>query len=196
MTKAYSASRVGLIILHLCFAFLKCGSGKRKNILLNWNNGTAVIGSEQGSAHGMPQTHTSYHEQSLSVVMVAILVVTTVKFALPVEPVSVAMVAVTVELATSAGIKKLGCDFCGQWSEEGPVFNNCSQWVSRMQRSSNPDVVFPPHFLQIVLEVKALGLPRLKSVVGGKQGHAPCEILSLQQSLFSCQLKFTVIKLG
>lgn len=32
---AYSASNVGLIMRHLCLVFLKCGSGKRKNILLS-----------------------------------------------------------------------------------------------------------------------------------------------------------------
>ena len=33
----------------------------------------------------------------------------------------------------------------------------------------------------------------LKTVVGGKQGHAPCKILLLQQSLFLCQLNFLEI---
>ena len=30
----------------------------------------------------------------------------------------------------------------------------------------------------------------LKTVVGGRQGHAPCKGLSLQQSFFLCQLNF------
>ena len=30
----------------------------------------------------------------------------------------------------------------------------------------------------------------LKTVVGGKQGHAPCKILLLQQSLFFTSVKF------
>ena len=30
----------------------------------------------------------------------------------------------------------------------------------------------------------------LRTVVGGKQGHAPCQIRTLQQSLFLCQLNF------
>ena len=33
----------------------------------------------------------------------------------------------------------------------------------------------------------------LKTVVGGRQGHAPCKILLLQQSLFLCQLNFMEI---
>ena len=44
---------------------------------------------------------------------------------------------------------------------------------------------FLPHFLKIVIRVKASGPPPvLITVVGGKQGHASCGILSLQQSLF------------
>ena len=34
-TYAYSANSVELTMRHLCFVFLKCGSGKRKNILLS-----------------------------------------------------------------------------------------------------------------------------------------------------------------
>ena len=37
-----------------------------------------------------------------------------------------------------------------------------------------PELVFPPHFLKIVIEGKALELPSLRTVVGGKQGHAVC----------------------
>ena len=76
--------------------------------------------------------------------------------------------------------------------------------VFRMQRSCLPELVFTPHFLEIVVEVKALGLPHVlelwlgvskgmlpvtcdrgeglgtatcfMTVVGGRQGHAPCEI--------------------
>ena len=33
----------------------------------------------------------------------------------------------------------------------------------------------------------------LKTVVGGRQGHAPCEVLLLQQSLFLCLLDFMQI---
>ena len=33
----------------------------------------------------------------------------------------------------------------------------------------------------------------LRTVVGGKQGLAPCDILLLQQSLFLCQLNFMEI---
>ena len=36
-----------------------------------------------------------------------------------------------------------------------------------------------------------------KTVVGGKQGHAPCKILLVQQILFSCQLNLMeIIKLS
>ena len=41
--------------------------------------------------------------------------------------------------------------------------------------------------------MKASGPPCLKTVVLGKQGHAPCKILSLKQSLFICQLNFMEI---
>lgn len=40
---AYSASNVGLIMRHLCLVFLKCGSGKRKNILLSCKRQRRVI---------------------------------------------------------------------------------------------------------------------------------------------------------
>ena len=32
-----------------------------------------------------------------------------------------------------------------------------------------------------------------KTVVGGKQSHAPCKILSLKQNVFLCQLNFMEI---
>ena len=41
---------------------------------------------------------------------------------------------------------------------------------------------FPPHFLKIVVEVKTL--------VGGKQWHAPCKMRSLQQSFFVVSVEF------
>lgn len=40
---AYSASNVELIMRHLCLVFLKCGSGKRKNILLSCKRQRRVI---------------------------------------------------------------------------------------------------------------------------------------------------------
>lgn len=43
MTYAYSASSVGLMILHLCFDFLKCGSGKRKNIFVSCNKNETFL---------------------------------------------------------------------------------------------------------------------------------------------------------
>ena len=33
----------------------------------------------------------------------------------------------------------------------------------------------------------------LKTVVGGRQRHAPCKVLSLQHNLFLCQLNFNEI---
>ena len=53
---------------------------------------------------------------------------------------------------------------------------------------------FLPHFLKIVVEVKALGPPRVSiTVVGGRQGHSLGKILFLQRNLFLCQLNFLVI---
>ena len=42
-----------------------------------------------------------------------------------------------------------------------------------------PELVFAPLFLEIFVEVK---VSILSNVVGGKQGHASCRILLLQQS--------------
>ena len=47
-----------------------------------------------------------------------------------------------------------------------------------------PELVFSPHFLKIVVEVKASGLPHVLELVGGKQGHASCKILLLNRASF------------
>ena len=53
---------------------------------------------------------------------------------------------------------------------------------------------FPTIFLTNCGMGESLGTTTCpKTVVGGKQGHAPCKILSLQQSLFLCQLNFMEI---
>ena len=58
-----------------------------------------------------------------------------------------------------------------------------------------PELVFSPHFSTGVVEVKASGPPQVVILwLGGKQGHAPCKILSLQQSLFLCQLNLMETK--
>ena len=60
---------------------------------------------------------------------------------------------------------------------------------------------FHTTFLKNCGRSESLGITTCpKTVVGGKQGHAPCKILSLQQSLFYVSVKFhgdhkTVIKL-
>ena len=54
-------------------------------------------------------------------------------------------------------------------------------------RSRTPELVFPPHFLKIVVEVNVSGQPHVINLVESKQGHAPCKIFSLQQILFLCQ---------
>ena len=47
-------------------------------------------------------------------------------------------------------------------------------------------LVFLPHFLEIVVEVKAMGPPHVLELCQGcKQGHIPCRILLFQQR-FSC----------
>ena len=46
-----------------------------------------------------------------------------------------------------------------------------------MNLCNSPSMLFAPHFLEIVLEVKASGPPYLRTVVGGMQGNAPCKIL-------------------
>ena len=64
-----------------------------------------------------------------------------------------------------------------------------------------PDVTFLPTPTRIYTMFftnrgrgEGLGTTKcLRTVVGGKQGHAPCRILSSQQSLFLCQLNFMVI---
>ena len=57
-----------------------------------------------------------------------------------------------------------------------------------------PRASFPPHFLQIVVEVKALGPPHvLRLWFGCKQEHAPCSIFLLQLILFLCQLNLMEI---
>ena len=75
------------------------------------------------------------------------------------------------------------------------------------------ELVFPAHFLKIVAEMNTSGPPHVLklllgvgnkiggkakvSLVGGRQGHTPCEILSLQQSLFLCHSNFMeVIRLS
>ena len=50
-----------------------------------------------------------------------------------------------------------------------------------------------PHFLIIVVVMKASGPPHVLKLVGGKQGHAPCKIILLQQSLFLYHLNFMEI---
>ena len=60
------------------------------------------------------------------------------------------------------------------------------------------DVVFLPSkpsfnttFLKTCGRGECLGSTTcLRTVVGGWQGHAPCKILSLQQSLFMCQRNY------
>ena len=47
-----------------------------------------------------------------------------------------------------------------------------------------PELVFQPHFLKIVVEVKALGLPHVLRLCLGKQFHAPRTILSLKKASF------------
>ena len=41
--------------------------------------------------------------------------------------------------------------------------------------SSPPEIVFPPHFLNIVFDMKASDHQCPKTVVGGKQWHADCK---------------------
>ena len=55
------------------------------------------------------------------------------------------------------------------------------------------EATFPPHFPKIVVEVSIWTTTCHKTVVGGKRGHAPSEIHSLQQILFLCQLNFIEI---
>ena len=50
--------------------------------------------------------------------------------------------------------------------------------------SSDITTVFKLHFLKIAEEVKATQPPHLKTLVGGKQGNAPCKILLVQESPF------------
>ena len=57
-----------------------------------------------------------------------------------------------------------------------------SKWVFRMWLSC------PPHFLQIVVEVKTSGRPHVKDCGWGKHGHATCKIPSHPQIYFLCQL--------
>ena len=58
----------------------------------------------------------------------------------------------------------------------------------------SPEVVFPPHFLKNFSKGECLRPTTcLRTVVGGRQGYAPCNILLLQQSLFLCQLNFMEI---
>ena len=53
---------------------------------------------------------------------------------------------------------------------------------------------FPPTFLKNCGRSKCLGTTTcLITVFGGKQGHAPCRIFSLQQSVIWCQLNFMEI---
>ena len=52
--------------------------------------------------------------------------------------------------------------------------------------SCPPPLLFSPHFLQIVVDVKASRRPHLITVVGGRLGHSPCIILYLHE-LFLCQ---------
>ena len=62
------------------------------------------------------------------------------------------------------------------------------------------DVVFLPsranfmgHFFSNVEVVKPSGPPCHKAEVGGKSVHAPCKLLSLQHTVFLCQLSFMEI---
>ena len=67
--------------------------------------------------------------------------------------------------------------------------------------ASLKDVAFPPSRLSFPATfLKNCGRGEslrtttcLKTVVGGKQGHATCKIFALQQSLFLCQLNFMEI---
>ena len=49
------------------------------------------------------------------------------------------------------------------------------------------------HLKQIMVEMKAFWLPCHNSIVGGKQGHGPCETFSLQHIIFLCQSGFIEI---
>ena len=56
------------------------------------------------------------------------------------------------------------------------------------------ELVFPPHFLGIAVDVNASGPPYvLKLWFGCKQGHAPCKIPLLQQNHFLRQSNFIEI---
>ena len=57
-----------------------------------------------------------------------------------------------------------------------------------------PQVNFSSTFLKNCVSGEAFRTTTcLRPVVGGKQGHVPCKIHSLQQSLFLCQLNFIEI---
>ena len=58
-----------------------------------------------------------------------------------------------------------------------------------MKCSCPPELVFSTAFLEHCGGCGSHGTTTcLERVVGGKQGHAPCKILSLRQSSFLCQL--------
>ena len=58
-------------------------------------------------------------------------------------------------------------------------------------------MVFPPHFFINCGRSECLGTTTcLKTVAGCKQGHATSKIISLQQSLFLCQLNFMEVMKG
>ena len=66
-----------------------------------------------------------------------------------------------------------------------------SKWAYWMQPSCPPEIVFAPHFSNIVVLAESLGITTyLESVNGGMQGHAPCEILPFNQIPFFVSVKF------
>ena len=52
------------------------------------------------------------------------------------------------------------------------------KWGSKIWSYCPPELVFTPPFR--LVDVKALGSSRPKTMIGGKQGHALCKILSIQ----------------